>query len=130
MIPVLDTLPVFLSFAEAEWIPPLFIVGSNAVNEKTWQRLPPFRPSSPWHTAGWLNHDAADSLVAAYPGFCRLWAKPSWQKPIIQAVTWLIEAANDMKNWKGRLRFARFPWKCSHGYCSLMTTRWLMRTTL
>ena len=35
-----------------------------------------------------------------------------------------------MKNWKGRLRFARFPWKCSHGYCSLMTTRWLMRTTL
>jgi hypothetical protein len=49
VIPALDALHLFLSLAEAEWIPPLFIVGSNGRNPKTWERFTAFMPSSPRH---------------------------------------------------------------------------------
>jgi hypothetical protein len=100
--PVLEALHVFLSFADAEWITPLFIVGSNAKDERSWERFPAYRPSLPWHTSGWLNYHKADSLAAAYPGFCRLWAKGAWQRPIIQAVTWLIEASKHQDRLEGQ----------------------------
>jgi hypothetical protein len=109
VLPILEILRVFLSFSEAEWIPPLFIVGSNDVDDRTWERFTAFRPSSPWHTGGWLDHHNAENLALAFPGFCRMWAKEAWRAPIIQAVTWLIEASKRHENLEGAVAFCQIP---------------------
>ena len=109
VIPIIESLRIFLSFAEAEWMPPLFIVGSNAVAERSWQRFTAFRPSTPWHIGGWLDEYHGEHLALAYPGFCRLWEKLDWRTPIIQAVTWLIEASKRHENLEGAVALCQIP---------------------
>jgi hypothetical protein len=109
VIPVLDGLRIFLSFALSEWIAPLLIVGSNAKALKSWQRFSHFEVGQSWYSTGWLDEWHGDHLADAYPGFCRLWAKPEWQTAMTQAVTWLIQATSRASGREGAIAFCQIP---------------------
>jgi hypothetical protein len=109
VIPVLDGLRIFLSFALAEWCPPLLIVGANAKTEKSWQRFSYFEVGQRWYSTGWLDDRHGDILTDAYPGFCDLWAKKEWQTPLTQAVAWLIQATGRPNGAEGSIAFGQIP---------------------
>jgi hypothetical protein len=48
-------------------------------------------------------------LQTLIPDFCRLWAKEGWQRPIIQAVTWLIEASKHQESLEGPVAYCQIP---------------------
>jgi hypothetical protein len=109
VIPVLDSVRVFLSFSFASWKTPQFVVGSNSTNEKTVQRITESEDISDWTLEGWLCDLHGQHLTDAYPGFCELWKKSQWQDVFLQALTWLIEATRNVGMPSGALAVAQIP---------------------
>jgi hypothetical protein len=109
VIPLLNGLRIYLSFAFAEWCPPLLIVGANARTQKSWQRFSSFDVGQRWYSTGWLDDRHGDLLSDSYPGFCDLWSKPEWQTPLTQAVAWLIQATGRPNGPEGSIAFGQIP---------------------
>jgi len=107
--PIIEALRVFLSFSLAEWLPPLFVVGSNAVAPKSWQMWANYDVTTQWYSRGWLDERHGQHLAEAFPGFCKLWKKEEWQVPFEQAVTWLIEASRQSGGIGGAIAFGQIP---------------------
>jgi hypothetical protein len=109
VLPVLESLRVFLSFAFAAWKTPAFVVGSNSVATRSVQRFSAYESSVHWFSQGWLDERHGQHLTQAYPGFCRLWDKERWRLPVNQAVTWLIEASTTSGSIQGAIAFSQIP---------------------
>jgi hypothetical protein len=109
VIPVIDALRMFLSFAMGEWMPPMFIVGSNSYNPQTWTRFTPYEPFTNWNPSGWLDMFHGEHLELAYPGFCRIWNQEEWQSPLTEAITWLIQASRHSNRIEGAIAFSQIP---------------------
>jgi len=107
--PILEAFRVFFSFALAEWVPPLFVVGSNSVSARTWQMWTNFDVTKQWYSRGWLDERHGQHLAEALPGFCELWRKNAWRLPLEQAVTWLIEASRMSGGTEGAIAFGQIP---------------------
>ena len=84
VLPVLDAVRVFLSFAFAAWKTPLFVVRSNSVATRSVQRFSRNQGGLHWFSEGWLDERHGQHLTEAYPGFCRLWAKEQWARPSLR----------------------------------------------
>jgi hypothetical protein len=109
VLPVLESIRIFLSFAFAAWKPPLFVVGSNSKAVRSVQRFSRFETNTHWFSEGWLDEQHGESLSEAYPGFCRLWNQEHWQSPVRQAITWLIEASRTSGSTEGAIAFSQIP---------------------
>lgn len=107
--PIIEGLRVFLSFAVADWLPPLLVVGSNSVAKQSWRMWGSYDIGPQSHSRGWLDDRHGYHLTDAYPGFCKLWQKEDWRIPFTQAVTWLIEASRQTGNVDGAIAFGQIP---------------------
>ena len=92
---ILEPLRYFLSFAFLEWTPPLLVVGSNSVKERSWQywRNYPLRRIRYGNLKGFVPIGGRDSLSHAFQGFVSKWSNPSWQEPLQTAVNWLLKSS-------------------------------------
>jgi hypothetical protein len=77
--PILEALRIFLSFAFAEWSPPLLVVGSNDVAEKSCQFWGNYDVSPRPYLRGWLDEHHGQHLADAFPGFMARWSHENWQ---------------------------------------------------
>ncbi len=109
VLPVLEMIGVFLSFAFAAWKTPLFVVGSNSVASRSVQRFSRYEVNHHWFSEGWIDETRGQHLAEAYPGFCKLWQKDQWQSPVNQAITWLIEASRTSGSVEGAIAFSQIP---------------------
>ncbi|QDU53128.1 hypothetical protein [Gimesia panareensis] len=107
--PVLNALNVFLSFAFAEWSPPLLVVGSNEHTTNSCQFLRGFDIVHKSYSQGWLDEDRGDDLTQAFPGFFKLWKKKNWREPLKLTVQWLIEATRRSGGTEGAIAFGQIP---------------------
>lgn len=107
--PLLDALRIFLSFAFAEWMPPLLIVGSNTVREKSWQRWESFTVPENMGFSGWIDNRHSKNLSVAFPGFMALWSKEMWKEPLELAVNWLIESSRMSGGVHGAIALCQIP---------------------
>ena len=106
---LLDALRIFLSFSYAEWCPPLLVVGSNDIDEKSWQLWGSYEVMPYAYLRGWLDECHGDSLSAAFPGFWALWIKKNWQEPLELVATWLIETSRQSGGTEGAIAFGQIP---------------------
>ncbi|QDT48919.1 hypothetical protein Pan258_29660 [Symmachiella dynata] len=109
MKPILEALRIFLSFAFAEWSPPLLAVGSNDVAEKSCQFWGNYDILPRPYLRGWLDEHNGQHLANAFPGFMARWSNENWQEPLILAVTWLIEASRQSGGTEGAIAFGQIP---------------------
>lgn len=109
VLPLLEALRIFLSFAFAEWSPPLLVVGSNKVAERSFQLWSNYDVAPRSHLSGWLDDRHGDHLTQAFPGFMARWASESWREPLELAVTWLIEASRRSGGTEGAIAFGQIP---------------------
>lgn len=107
--PILEALRIFLSFAFAEWSPPLLVVGSNDVAEKSCQFWGNYDVSPSPYLRGWLDEHHGHHLTDAFPGFMARWSYENWQEPLELAVTWLIEASRQSGGTEGAIAFGQIP---------------------
>lgn len=107
--PILEALRIFLSFAFAEWSPPLLVVGSNDVAEKSCQFWRNYDVSPRPYLRGWADEHHGHYLADAFPGFMARWSLESWQEPLELAVTWLIEASRQPGGSEGAIAFGQIP---------------------
>jgi hypothetical protein len=128
VLPVLESLRIFLSFAFANWKTLLFVVGSNSHTIRSVMRISPYDAGPNWFSNGWIDEGHGHHLTEAYPGFCKLWAKEEWRFPVTQAIKWLIEAATRTVNVEGAIAFCQIPlemfaWNIFVGQSSLVTEK-------
>ena len=107
--PLLEAVRIFLSFAFAEWSPPLLAVGSNEVAEKSCQFWGNYDVAPKPYLQGWLDEHHGQHLEVAFPGFMALWAKEKWREPLILTVSWLIEASRQSGGVNGGIAFGQIP---------------------
>ncbi|MEZ6058411.1 MAG: hypothetical protein R3C01_17050 [Planctomycetaceae bacterium] len=107
--PILEALRIFLSFAFAEWSPPLLVVGSNEVAEKSCQFWANYNLLPTIYLRGWLDENHGQHLADAFPGFMARWSRENWQEPLELAVTWLIEASRLSGGTEGAIAFGQIP---------------------
>jgi hypothetical protein len=107
--PILGALRIFLSFSFAEWSPPLLVVGSNDVAEKSCQFWGNCDVSRSPYLRGWLDEHHGQHLSDAFPGFMARWSHENWQEPLELAVTWLIEASRQSGGTEGAIAFGQIP---------------------
>lgn len=107
--PILEALRIFLSFAFAEWSPPLLVVGSNEVAERSCQFWGNYDVSPRAYLRGWLDEQHGQHLADAFPGFMARWSHENWQEPLELAVTWLIEASRQTGGTEGAIAFGQIP---------------------
>jgi hypothetical protein len=107
--PILEALRIFLSFAFAEWSPPLLVVGSNEVAERSCQFWGNYDVSPRTYLRGWLDEHHGQHLADAFPGFMARWSHENWQEPLEMAVTWLIEASRQSGGTEGAIAFGQIP---------------------
>ena len=107
--PILEALRIFLSFAFADWSPPLLVVGSNEVADKSWQFWNSYDVSRSYHLRGWADEYHGNALTDAFPVFFALWSQETWQEPLELAVTWLIEATRQSGRSQGAIAFGQIP---------------------
>jgi len=107
--PILEALRIFLSFAFAEWSPPLLVVGSNNVAEKSCEFWGNYDVSHRAYLRGWLDEHHGQHLADAFPGFMARWSHENWQEPLELAVTWLIEASRQSGGTEGAIAFGQIP---------------------
>ncbi|MCY2994354.1 MAG: hypothetical protein NTY19_41755 [Planctomycetota bacterium] len=107
--PVLEALRIFFSFACAEWSPPLLVVGSNNVAERSCQYWGNYDVTPKSYLRGWLDEHHGQHLVEAFPGFMARWSHENWQEPLELAVTWLIEASRQSGGTEGAIAFGQIP---------------------
>jgi hypothetical protein len=107
--PILEALDIFLSFAFAEWSPPLLVVGSNDVAEKSCQFWGNDDVSPSDYLRGWLDEHNGQHLADAFPGFMARWSHENWREPLRLAVTWLIEASRQSGGTEGAIAFGQIP---------------------
>lgn len=105
---ILKALRFFLSFAFADWSPPLLVVGSNEVADKSWQMWANYDILPRSSLGGWLDEQHGQCLADAFPGFMRVWGNTKWQEPMQFAVDWLIEASRT-KGAAGGIAFGQIP---------------------
>ncbi len=116
--PLLDALRIFLSFALAHWSPPILVVGSNRVSEKSCQSWVNYDLGALTYARGWLHPSHGQSLSSAFPGFMALWANENWHEPLELAVSWLIEASRLTDEGGSRPRA-----KAESEYCGLACSK-------
>lgn len=107
--PILEALRIFLSFAFAEWSPPLLVVGSNNVAEKSCEFWGNFDVSHRTYPRGWLDEHHGQHLADAFPRFMARWSHENWHEPLELAVTWLIEASRQSGGTEGAIAFGQIP---------------------
>jgi hypothetical protein len=107
--PLLKALRIFLSFAFAEWCPPLLVVGSNNVDKKSCQFWDNYDVLPTSYLRGWLDEHHGQHLADAYLGFMNRWSKENWQEPLELAVTWLIESSRQSGGTEGAIAFGQIP---------------------
>lgn len=107
--PILAALRIFLSFAFAEWSPPLLVVGSNDVVEKSCQFWGNYDVSPRAYLRGWADEHHGQYLADAFPGFMARWSHDNWQEPLELAVTWLIETSRQSGGTEGAIAFGQIP---------------------
>lgn len=107
--PLLRALRIFLSFAFAEWSPPLLIVGSNKDAEMSCQFWGNYDVSPSPYLQGWADEHHGQHLADAFPGFMARWSHENWQEPLELAVTWLIEASRQSGGSEGAIAFGQIP---------------------
>lgn len=107
--PILEALRIFLSFAFAEWSPPLLVVGSNNVAEKSCEFWGNYDVSHRAYLRGWLDEHHDQHLTDAFPGFMARWSHENWHEPLELAVTWLIEASRQSGGTEGAIAFGQIP---------------------
>lgn len=109
---ILEALHYFLSFAFLEWTPPLLVVGSNSVKEKSWQyfRNHTVRRDRYVGLKGFVPVGGGDSLSHAFQGFLSKWQNSSWQEPLQAAIRWLIESSiQSDRDENGGIAFSQIP---------------------
>lgn len=107
--PILEALRAFLSFAFAEWSPPLLVVGSNSAAQKSCQFWGNIDVSPTPYLRGWLDEHHGQHLADAFPGFMARWEHENWREPLVLAVTWLIEASRGSGGTEGAIAFGQIP---------------------
>ncbi len=107
--PLLEALRIFLSFAFAEWSPPLLAVGSNEVAQKSCQFWGNYDVAPRPLLQGWLDEHHGPHLAAAFPGFMALWTREKWREPLLLTVSWLIEASRQSGGVDGGIAFGQIP---------------------
>jgi hypothetical protein len=107
--PVIEALRLFLSFALADWSPPMFVVGSSAKSDRSWEVWNNHQVSPNPFISGWVDERHGQSLATAFPGFMKLWKNKEWQEPLETAVTWLIEASKQSGGTEGAIAFSQIP---------------------
>ncbi|MCD0458647.1 hypothetical protein [Roseiconus lacunae] len=109
---LLESLHFFLSFTFCEWTPPLFVVGSNDVKERSWQYFKnhDIRRVRYGGLKGWLSIRGGDQLSSAFQGFTKKWSDPNWREPLKSAIKWLVESSvlKD-RDILGAITFAQIP---------------------
>jgi len=109
VMPILEALRIYLSFAFAEWSPPLLLVGSNDVAEKSCQFWSNYDVSPKSNFRGWVDEHHGQTLSDAFSGFWARWSQDKWQEPLELAVTWLIEASRQPGGTQGAIALGQIP---------------------
>lgn len=109
VIPVLELLSVYLSFAFGEWSPPMLTIGSNNFTDRSWYFLTNRHAMpNPW-CKGWLYERHGWNLSKAFSGFARMWEKSNWREPIELAIEWLIESHRLADRSASSIAFSQIP---------------------
>lgn len=110
---LLEPLYYFLSFTCLEWTPPLLIVGSNNVTDKSWQLWSNYqiRRSFQGDLKSWIPTGGGFALSRAFQGFLDKWGSPIWKESLEIAITWLIETSRQSEDDRndGAIAFAQIP---------------------
>tara|TARA_R110002095_G_scaffold46513_4_gene41673 strand:+ start:358 stop:1731 length:1374 start_codon:yes stop_codon:yes gene_type:complete len=107
---LIEALHFFLSFVFLEWTPPLLVVGSNKVKEKSWQHCRNYdvRRSDISGLKSWAPFISED-LSHAFQCFLVKWSNPEWREPLELSITWLIESTRQSEQSAGAIAFGQIP---------------------
>lgn len=109
LLPLLDALRFFLSFAFARWTAPLLVVGANTVSSNASQYWASYEISEWTYLLGWLDERHGSYLSKSFPGFMKVWADEDIQESLKIAITWLVEATRQSGGLDGAIAFSQIP---------------------
>jgi hypothetical protein len=82
----------FLSFARGFWCGPLVLEGMGR-RGALWTEWSSEALLTDWQgVASWFPLRDVSEVTVAFDGFCELWNRPLWKRPLAGAVHWYIEA--------------------------------------
>ena len=107
--PILEAISYFLSFAFAEWSPPLLAVGSNDVAQKSCQFWASYDLKHKPYPKGWLGAFQGTFLSEAFPGFMSLWMNEQWREALKLSIYWLIETSRHTGGTESAIAIGQIP---------------------
>jgi hypothetical protein len=88
---VLLMLHFWFGFLRGTWAGPLFPQGLVA-DRIVWRQIAPWKLREDQKVASWLPEHSRLNGDSAFNRFTTLWKESAWREPLINAISWLVEA--------------------------------------
>jgi len=104
---VVRLLHFWFGFLRGAWTGPVFVEGVGERDEIVWRQFARWKLSETREMPGWFPERTPTDLSPLFSGFTARWNDPAWNRPLIAAISWLVEANSSRSALESRIVLAQ-----------------------